>query len=103
MSSNSQILEMSGRIPRANMVPTSISSNNITKVQEEGTTQIDKVVETMAETSVIIITKNTETNSQSSKIMASRTKPRKTNTIKSRTNTTMSTMQNKITMNPMTI
>ena len=94
---------MSGRIPRANMVPTSISSNNITKVQEEGTTQIDKVAETMAETSVIIITKNTETNSQSSKIMASRTKPRKTNTIKSRTNTTMNTMQNKITMNPMTI
>ena len=94
---------MTGRIPRANMVPTSISSNNITKVQEEGTTQIDKVAETMAETSVIIITKNTETSSQSSKIMASSTKPRKTNTIKSRTNTTMNTMENKITMNPMTI
>ena len=57
----------------------------------------------MAEKSVIIITKNKETKSQSSKIMVWRKKTTKTSTIKSRTNMMMSTMQNKITMNLMTI
>ena len=93
----------------ATRVPTRISGNILTTkgvfmaVRVEGSTKIVKVVETMVE--------KTRLNSLSFMsiirllltIMGTRTRTQKTNTIESRTNTTMSTMESKITMNPMTI